>query len=354
MPTARHSSLLPGPPSGLRHPGTTVPAGAGHALRRPRLHAHRPDRHLGPEPPGPPRRRRRDAAQPGRSPSHTGPADARGHPADVREAGAAVVVQRQQQPHQHGPDREPLRARSTIQFGLDELKDFGLLEECVELADLGVGDLGGCVGDRPGPALSDLLRLHARAHQLDDPRRPQPAYRHSGQIPRPPVDQGPGANQVLRVLDGPPRPEQGRPHLNRSRHGRRTRRPRAPPVHPAPCPRRSGPRAGRVARRPCATAARRRSDDADRCPGWPRPPSASAPDRHPAPATPARRSSAAETDGWPSAAGPPTRQQCRAVADWPRRASGPETPPRAHAPKRRHVIALRSHPSHGRQHSSTP
>lgn len=46
-----------------------------------------------------------------------------------------------------------------------------------------------------------------RAHQLDDPRCPQPAHRHRRQIPRP-VEQGPGADQVLRVLDGPPRPEQ--------------------------------------------------------------------------------------------------------------------------------------------------
>ncbi|MEU3048317.1 helix-turn-helix transcriptional regulator [Streptomyces sp. NPDC006984] len=34
--------------------------------------------------PGPPRRRRRDVAQPGRSPSHTGPADTRGMSGDAR------------------------------------------------------------------------------------------------------------------------------------------------------------------------------------------------------------------------------------------------------------------------------
>lgn len=104
------------------------------------------------------------------------------HPADIREAGAVVVVQREQQPHQHGPDREPFRARSAFQFVVDQLKGSGLAEKRAELADLGVGDQRGCVGDRPRPALPDLLRAPpgpGLGHRRSGPRRSRAAVASS-------------------------------------------------------------------------------------------------------------------------------------------------------------------------------
>lgn len=90
---------------------------------------------------------------PGRSPQLV-----QENPADIREARAVVVVQRQQESHQHGPHRQALRPGTACQLGVDQLEHTRAVQESVELTDLRVRDRERCVGDRPGPALPDLLR----------------------------------------------------------------------------------------------------------------------------------------------------------------------------------------------------
>ncbi|MET9321716.1 hypothetical protein ABZX75_16215 [Streptomyces sp. NPDC003038] len=111
-----------------------------------------------------------------------------GHPqlvqkntADVREARTAVVVQGQQQSHEHGPYRQSVRTGSARQLGVDQLQRTGAAQESVELADLRVRDLERRVGDRPRPALPDLLRTPpgpGLAH-LSGPRRSRVAVASS-------------------------------------------------------------------------------------------------------------------------------------------------------------------------------
>ncbi|MEE1798053.1 hypothetical protein PUR57_05055 [Streptomyces sp. JV176] len=97
--------------------------------------------------------------------------------ADIREARAAVVVQRQQQSHQHGPHRQALRSGPPCQLGVDQLEHTSAVQESVELADFGVLDLERRVGDWPWPALPDLLRTPPgpRLGHRSGPRRSRAA-----------------------------------------------------------------------------------------------------------------------------------------------------------------------------------
>ncbi|PYC82678.1 hypothetical protein C7C46_10000 [Streptomyces tateyamensis] len=94
-------------------------------------------------------------------------------PARVRKARALVVVQGQQQSDRHSANGQAARARTARQLGVDQVEDPGALQQEVELADLGIRDLGGCVGQWPGPAVLDLLRVPpgARDGHAGRPRR---------------------------------------------------------------------------------------------------------------------------------------------------------------------------------------
>lgn len=80
-------------------------------------------------------------------------------PAGIREAGTVVVVQRQQQPHQHRPHRKPVRPRPSGQFRVDQFQHAGRVQQRVELAYFRVRDLRRGVGNRPRPTLLDPLRV---------------------------------------------------------------------------------------------------------------------------------------------------------------------------------------------------